>query len=252
MTDALLLLSGNDIPFPMGRVTIHQPTIKEIAYITEERFWPGCELLKFDKENLADQDKVDLFNISNFNILMRMLQEKHVEAQKARISVLSLLTLLFPTSQILLNSQAIQLRNNDTGNVGEITENNFEGFKEILIDMFCLNSHDNRQYDPSGELAKKIANQLKKGRARRAELAPKSQQVTILSRYVSILAVGEQKSINDLMNYTIYQLMDEFNRYQLKLKYDNFIQFRCAGATDMKEPENWFKDIHDGTNINEN
>ena len=54
MLDELLLLSGNDIPFPIARLTIHQPRLKEIAYITEERFWPGCEYLKFDKDFLED------------------------------------------------------------------------------------------------------------------------------------------------------------------------------------------------------
>jgi len=52
--DELLLLSGNDIPFPQARLTIHQPTLKEIAYITEQRFWAGCELLKFNKDFLPD------------------------------------------------------------------------------------------------------------------------------------------------------------------------------------------------------
>jgi hypothetical protein len=36
------------------------------------------------------------------------------------------------------------------------------------------------------------------------------QKVTILSRYISILAVGENKNINDLLNYSVYQLFDEF------------------------------------------
>lgn len=31
--DELLLLSGNDIPFIEAQITIHQPTLKEIAYI---------------------------------------------------------------------------------------------------------------------------------------------------------------------------------------------------------------------------
>ena len=54
MVDELLLLSGNDIPFPIARLTIHQPRLKEIAYITETRFWHGCELFKFDKEILGE------------------------------------------------------------------------------------------------------------------------------------------------------------------------------------------------------
>jgi len=36
------------------------------------------------------------------------------------------------------------------------------------------------------------------------------QNVTILSRYISILAVGEQKDINLLLEYTVFQLFDEF------------------------------------------
>ena len=54
MMDELLLLSGNDIPFLEAGLTIHQPRLKEIAYITESRFWPACELLKFDKASLPD------------------------------------------------------------------------------------------------------------------------------------------------------------------------------------------------------
>ena len=62
MIDELLLLSGNDLPFPEARLIIHQPRLKEIAYITEQRFWPRCELLKFNKEVLSDEDKIDLSN----------------------------------------------------------------------------------------------------------------------------------------------------------------------------------------------
>ena len=46
MENDLLLLSGNDIPFYGAQVSIHQPTIKEIAYIGEEAFYTGCEFLR--------------------------------------------------------------------------------------------------------------------------------------------------------------------------------------------------------------
>ena len=42
MIDELLLLSGNDIPFPIAGITIHQPKLKEIALINEDTFWRGC------------------------------------------------------------------------------------------------------------------------------------------------------------------------------------------------------------------
>jgi hypothetical protein len=47
------------------------------------------------------------------------------------------------------------------------------------------------------------------------------------------------------MKYTVYQLFDEFQRYQLKMAHDVFFKARLAGAKDMKEPEDWMKDIHE-------
>ena len=244
MIDELLLLSGNDLPFPEARLIIHQPRLKEIAYITEQRFWPGCELLKFNKEVLSDEDKIDLSNRSNFNIIMMMIEGKNLESQQAQLNLISLLALLFPTSEILLGKKTIQLRNHQTGEVSEINEENFDTFKQILISMFCLTNKENKEYNPSGELAKKIANKIKKGREQKAKLAPNAK-ISILSRYVSILAVGQQKDINDLMNYTVYQLMDEFNRYELKLHYDSWERYKIAGATGMDNPDDWLKDIHE-------
>lgn len=247
MIDELLLLSGNDLPFLQGKLIIHQPRVKEIAFITEQRFWSACELLKFDKNILLDQDKNGLSNRSNFNIIMTMIQERNIESQKAYLNVLSLLALMFPTYKINLKKNVIQFRNNETNEVGEINQNNFQDFKKILISMFCLTSKENKEYNPSGDLAKRIADKIRKGREKKAELAP-SKKIAIISRYVSILAAGQQKDINDLMNYTIYQLMDEFKRFELKLHYDAWQRFKIAGAKDMEDPEDWLKDIHDENN----
>ena len=243
MIDELLLISGNDIPFPQAGLTIHQPTLKEIAYITEQHFWNGCQLLKFDKEILPDQDKVGLSNISNFNIIMTVVQEKSIESRQARIKLMSILALLFPTNEILLRKSAIQLRDPQSGQIKEINNENFETFKQILIDMFCLSNQEDKQYNPSGQLAKKIANKIKRGRQQKAKLAPDTK-VAIFSRYISVLAVGLQKDINSYMNYTVYQLMDEFKRFELKLHYDTWERFKIAGATGMEDPEDWLKDIH--------
>ena len=177
MVDELLLLSGNDIPFQQARLIVHQPRLKEIAYITESRFWPACELLKFDKASLPDQDKNGLLNRSNFNIIMTMMRERNMEAHQAQVNVLSILALLFPTSEISLGRTVIQLRDHQTQEVSEINEDNFDAFKEILINMFCLTNKENKQYDPSGELARKIADKIKQGRGiKRDQLKPQDIQ----------------------------------------------------------------------------
>lgn len=244
MLDELLLLSGNDIPFISAKATIHQPRLKEIAYITQEKFWHAYQLLKFNKNILSDKDKIGLQNQSNFNIIMSMIQERNIQAQQAKLNFLGVLALLFPEYMIEIQKDAIKLTHSQTQEESFLNESNYEQFKSILIDMFGMTSQgQNKQYNPSGSLAEKIANKLRKGREKRAELAP-AQKFSLLSRYVSILAVGERKDINELMNYTVYQLMDEYNRFQLKTRYDAWFKIKIAGGSGMDDPEDWLKDIH--------
>jgi hypothetical protein len=76
MKNDLLLLSGADIPFIEGTVTIHQPTLYEISLIGEEAFFTGCELLKFSKDTLHLEDKSELLNYTDFYILMSIINDK--------------------------------------------------------------------------------------------------------------------------------------------------------------------------------
>ena len=60
-----------------------------------------------------------------------------------------------------------------------------------------------------------------------------------------------QKSLNELMQYTVYQLYDEFQRFQLKVQWDAYIQARMAGAQDLEEVDNWMIDLQEqGKNKN--
>ena len=245
MLNELLLLSGNDIPFPAAQLVIHQPTISEIAYIGEEKFYTGCELLRFSKDNLTDEDKIHLINQTNFEILMSILNEKeHPIAAQHRVCVIELLSLLFPEYNIQLTLRGILFKKPDEEKEFIIDNNNYENFLEIVNQMFVLEREGDKQekFNPQGELAKKIADKLKKGRQKAA--ADKNQKVAIMSRYISILTVGLQKDMNSFMRYTVYQLFDEFKRYELKVNYDIYLQAKMAGAQNLKEVDDWMKDIH--------
>ena len=100
-------------------------------------------------------------------------------------------------------------------------------------------------FNPSGDLARKIAQKIEEGRRKAAQSkGAASQKVALLSRYISILAVGECKDMNTLLNYTIYQLFDEFQRFELKCQHDMYIKAKLAGAKDVKEVDNWMKDLY--------
>lgn len=242
MDNELLLLSGNDIPFIEAQVTIHQPTIKEIAYIGEEAFFTGCELINFSKNILPEQDKVNLEDKTNFDILIAILRERNAVMQRNRSCVEMVLALIFPWYTIDITSDAIVLEKEEERHL--INNDNFETFKTIFNMMFSFSKDESRDYNPSGEVAKRIAEKLKQRHQKLAELKEGKQKIDILSRYVSILAVGEHKDMNSLLNLSVYQLFDEFERFKLKMSYDIYFQAKMAGAKDLKEVEDWMKDIH--------
>ena len=181
MVNDLLLLSGNDIPFVPAQITIHQPTIKEIAYIGEEAFFAGCQLLDFSKNILSGEDKVNLEERTNFDILIAILREQNAVMQKNRNCVNMVLALIFPEYEISLEKDCIKLIKENKEH--KIDNSNYEEFKSIINSMFSFgNSKDSKQdFNPSGDLAKKIAEKLKKRHQKLAELKP-AQKVDLLSR----------------------------------------------------------------------
>lgn len=241
----LILLSGADIPFIEGTCTIHQPTIFEISLIGEEDFFTGCELLRFSKEVLNSEDKSRLSNYNDFHILMSIMNDNGTSLQRNVTCAKQVMILLFPQYNISYEPLEIILSKRDQPEEGgRLTSENFVQFKNLLAQMLCLGKTAEEKYNPQGELAKKIAEKFKQRQKKLAETSG-SQKIAIFSRYISILAVGEHKDINSLMQYTVYQLFDEFQRFELREAALTTFKARLAGAKDIKDPEDWMKDLHD-------
>ena len=248
MIGNLLLLSGNDIPFPEARVTIHQPTLKEIAFIGEETFFIGCGFLDFSKNLLNESDKTRLANYTDFDIFMSIVINKNKDVKRSVEAAFLVLDLIFPLYEISVRDNLIILKKNEEE--FSINKKNFNSFKEILSAMFNLKlgSNSAEEYNPSGDMAKRIAEKFKKRHEQLNKIAKETNNdrpIAILSRYISILSVGLQKTLNDLMQYTVYQLYDEFQRFQLKVQWDAYIQAKMAGAQDLEEVDNWMIDLRD-------
>lgn len=246
MLNDLLLLSGNDVPFIEAQVNIHQPSIKEIAYIGEESFFIGCELLGFSKKNLSEEEQAQLTEYSDLDVFLMMFQGlMPAELKRQKQSVDNVLMLLFPNYEISFNEKGILLRNEKEEKY--LDNSNFPIFQKMVKQMFNLNRDNaqNDEYNPGGDLAKSIVKKLEERKRKLAEQSKSADgKINILCRYVSILSVGQQKDMNSLLQYTVYQLFDEFQRYELKMQADYNFQARMAGAKDLPEIEDWMKDIH--------
>lgn len=236
----LILQSNVDIPFAEAGITIHNPRCEEIACITEESFWSACQLINFNRNQLSAEDKRDLEDKSDFDILMTIMSDK--SQTKYRNHVMMLLTLLFPEYQIHLDDGMIILIGEKSS--ARIDNTNYDIFKDIVVSMFNLNESEggSGDYNPANSRAEKIA---EKFRNRKKKMSgDKPNKVAILSRYVSILAVGERKDKNELMQYTVWQLLDEMKRFQMYMASEFYREAIMAGAQDLEEVDNWMDDIH--------
>lgn len=235
------LMCGIDLPIPELQATIHQPKIKEIAFVGEKDFFLGVQYLCIDKNIIANQGESLLVNTNNFQIFMTMMKEKEMAEKKD--SVINVFSLIFPKYKTLFTPRSIILQS-DTQIM--IDDSNFEILQEYLKEIFCFKSSMSQElgFNPANDTAKKIADKLMRGRQRVAELNG-SANVSIFSQYLSMLTVGlDSMSLQDLMDLTMFQLFDLVERYQLYINWDIDIRSRLAGGKPDGKPENWMKNIH--------
>ena len=248
MVNEIVLITGVDIPFPPAEITIHQPTIEEIAYIGEEAFFGGIQMIQFKKEHLILDNLSGLENISDFQILLSLLQNtKDPASQIQRVNLEMVLTLMFPEYRILIMPNMIAFTANGENHI--INEENFEEFQKVIKAMYNMDgsARNEIEYNPANPAARAIVDKIKRGREKVKIIKNQNsegQSQSILSRYISILAVGEQKDINSFKKYTVFQLFDEFNRFSLKQQFDQNLSFRLAGAQDLPQPEDWMANLY--------
>ena len=237
----LALMCGIDIPIPECQLVIHQPRIREIAYLGEQDFFTGVQTLCIDKKMMI-QDKALLDTTNNFQIFMTIMSEKETADKKAAVQ--QVCTLLFPDCKTIFTPRSIILQ----GKSGMITidENNFEPMQQIVTQICCLRSGpgDQQSFNPANEKAAEIARKLMRGRQIVAEQKGETN-TSIFSQYLSTLTVGlHSMSLQDLMDLTMFQLYDLIERYMLYINWDMDIRSRLAGGKPDSKPDNWMKNIH--------
>lgn len=234
-------MTGIDIPISELSISIHQPTIKEISQIGEEGFFIAIQYLTLNKYSYIQENNFPK-DLTNFDIFMLILNDDRTKEHKNEI--LNFLILLFPNFQILFTPSSIILQKDKKTVL--IDKDNFNLFQDILKSMFCLKSslmNQNLGFNPKGKKAKEIADKIMKGRKKISEEKGEDKE-SIFSRYLSVLAVGNNKSIQELINLTVYQLYDLIERYNIFMNWDIDIRSRLAGAKAEKKPEDWMRNIH--------
>lgn len=236
------LIAGIDIPIPECQLILHQPKIREIAFLGDTHFFTGAQTLALHKSMFVE-DRTVLDDINNFQIFMTVIGEKEMADKKKDVK--DLLKLLFPEYTLLITPHSLVFQNKEKNSI-TVDESNFEPLQEVVREVFCLKSGpmDQTAFNPADKKAQEIAQKLMRGRQRVA--AQKGgANTSVFSQYLSILTVGlHSMSLHDLLNCTMYQLYDLMERYSLYINWDIDVRTRLAGGKPDSQPDNWMKNIH--------
>ena len=256
MIEKIVLISKTDIPYEPAQLVIRQPSLKEISYIGENNFFKGCQYLNFSKNSLQLKDKVNLENISDFEVLMMILRNNDLAVQQIKNCLLQIFLLILPQYKVAFLPTSILFSKKTQEGFQEhsLTKENFEGFKNIVSEVFCLKyiqgDSANGMYNPGGPQARALVKKFQERKAKLAKLKGKSGKtsIQILQRYMSILAIGLKKDLNQLTSYSIYQLIDQFRRFKMQEDYETVFRLKLAGAKDVQSVPNWMGDLDDDNN----
>ena len=239
---SLSLMAGIEIPIPSLQLIAHSPTIKDIAYMGESKFFQSIQYLCIDK-TAFDQGETVLSNINNFQILMKVLEEP--EKKKA---ILTLLSIIFPNYRIMITPKSINLVIKDQDQVIMIDNDNFEEFQSMMKEILCVNSifqGKNIIYKPKGEKAKTLAEKMMKNRQRIAkQKANQEGDSSILTRYLSILRIGPRIPLTESIEYNLFQLFDQIERYNAYVEWDVDLQLKLAGGIPSNQVETWMRNLY--------
>lgn len=241
---SLALMAGIDIPIPDLQLIVHSPSVKDIAYMGEEKFFQAMQYLCIDKEALT-QDETVLQNLDNFQVLMRVLEESSDKEKK--IAVQTLLMMLFPNYKVVMMPRSITLIGDGQPPI-MIDSGNFDVFQDVIKQVLCANNlfqGKNVVYNPEGDRAKDIANKLIRGRKKvAAQKAASEGDTSILTRYISILRTGPHIPIQESIGYNLFQLFDQIERYSAYIEWDIDLQVRLAGGKPDKQVETWMRNLY--------
>lgn len=250
--DQLKLMTGVDIFIPEFKVKIHQPTIREIALLGEERFFYCLNCLTINKEsvieklseNIQDENKKKTLNDLDEITILRGYFAKDSNLRLEFENLCSLLIQDYEV-QILPNKIMFESYKPDIFPSFEVSNEFFIELMNITQQIFRLERVlESSSFNPKGKLAEKIASKMQKSREKVQQLNGNEQENkgSVFAYYLSILGIGSNAlTIDILQNLTIYQLYDQLERFNLYSQYDQGVKSALAGA--KVDIVDWLKKI---------
>lgn len=254
----LILITGLDIELKNPSVRIHQPKLSEIALIGEDNFFRSMNIFYIKPEPLIEfiqslgtindsEKEMWLESATPYDNLLFLIQTSLMgEEDKTQVTDLVKIAfkLMIPTHTFVYNEEAntmLLMADNKSHSI-VVDGDLFLRLRNIAEQIFLLSKffgeQDVKKLSPAAQkIADKMAASEKKIKRVNGEEDSENSQ---FARILSIM--GVKYELDYLSNLTIYQLYNQFERYNLFLNYNQGVQASLAGASNV-ELVDWYKKI---------
>lgn len=255
--EELLLMTGGEILLKDPLVKIQQPTMKQIALKGESEFFRSMNIFYIGPEPLVefinqletlgeDEKETLLETITAYDNLLFVMQASTVDGtDKYKVVELtqSAFDLLTPEYRFNFNPQKkemslISLKDSHSIVVdGEL----FMKIKSVAEQIFLLDRFfGDSEKEELSPAAQKIADKIAESERKIKEMNGEKEEGSYFARLLSIM--GMHGDLDYLSNLTVYQLHNQFERFNLFTNYNQSVRASLAGATNV-ELVDWYKKI---------
>ena len=249
--DFLQLYAGLPLVVPNCNLVLQQPKITDIAGFGENKLFEMVSLLGQlgAITQPIKEGNPQLESLPDFQILLIILDESPQLWEELQ----GFLNFLAPEYEFECFPGGINCIYKDTEKImAQITVDNFQNFLVCVKTMFLpkgvMPNSQEDDFNPANAQAAAIAEKLRAGRKKVAELNQKKQKTTsVLMNYVSVLTIALKIPIEQLLDMTVFQIYDLHMRTFRKQDYDFYSRLCSTPLMDTSKidaPDPWMDDLY--------
>lgn len=237
----LQLMTGIDIPVEDIGVTIHQPRLKEISILGQDKYLIALQLFSFSPKSFKQMTQT----VSTWDILQEVLKQKIDGVKDVRQLLLNFLQLFF-IEKVQFGPRSLLLSAGPE-NIKSIEPDKIDILQTIIQDVggyFLIQGSKEEVFNPANDKAARIAEKMKKAReklakVKAAEMGGDKTNNNIFTTMIATIATKTANSLEDINSMTLFQLNKLYRSYLNWESFDLEIKSRLAGAKNEKNLVHW-------------
>lgn len=219
--DLELKLCSND-PIYIDGVPIFPIPLKTVAEVGYCRFNAELRILCLTTDDVKVLTGDDISDVGIYTYLVgnALRDEEMMNAILFWLSQITRSKIIFSTKRLCFTSGAF-----------DISKENFDDIQMVIRNRNGLQDINEEEENPANEAARRVLQRRKEERLKRRKAKTQDDESAItLADLISILANGLGMTMQNVMEYDLYQFNDQFNRLKIMDDYDVSVQALLHGA----------------------